>query len=72
MKRLFFAERQLISATEMEYVADIEIGQTPIKAGTKTRHGRCAVPAQTAAIQQVAGIRKCLGPGVGEEEIQPV
>ncbi len=69
---LIFAERKLVPAAEVEYVADIEIGQTPIKTGTKTRYVRRTVPGDTAAIQQVAGIGKRLGPGVGDKELQPV
>ena len=38
---LVLTERKLIAAAEVEYVANIEVGQSPIKFGTEARHTRC-------------------------------
>ena len=52
---LVLAEWELISATEMDYVLEIEVSAGPIELGTKTRYRRRAEPCRAvgAAIQQV-------------------
>ena len=69
---LILTERKLIPAAEMEDLAEVEIGKTPIETGTKPWHPGSPVPACAAAVQQIAGIGKRLRPRVGQEVRQPV
>jgi hypothetical protein len=67
---LALAERQRITAAKMEYVGDIEISQATIFSDTKSGNASRTIASNVAAVQQIACIRKCLGPGIGGKEIQ--
>src|ERR1700733_3967177 len=66
------AKRKLIGAAYVEYVADIEVGWTPVKARARTGNKWCSKTFVRTAVEQVARIRKRLGVGIGEEIGQAV
>src|SRR5438552_9083586 len=65
------AERKLVAAAEVKDVSYIERGQTVITLDSETWHGGGAVALQAASVEQVAGVRACLGESVSGQEIQP-
>lgn len=69
---LILADGKFISATEVQHLTDIKVGQSPVKHGTQTRNSRCAVPANASAIQQVTRIRERFGVGVSKKECETV
>src|SRR6478752_6852605 len=56
----------------MEYVADIEVGWTPVKARARARNIWRAQSFVRAAIEEVTRVRHRLGPGVGDEIAQTI
>lgn len=69
---LILADRKFVSATEVKDLADIEVGQTPIKHRTESGHGGCAKSTYASAVQQVTRIRERLRVSVGEKEGETV
>ena len=66
------AERELITAAEVEDVSQIEVGETTVKLWTKSRNVRRTIASAAAAIEQVARVSKCLRPGVSQKEAQSI
>ena len=54
---LAFAEGELISATEMEDVADIERSKSAIVLNPHTRNVGSPIPPKASAVQQIASVR---------------
>src|ERR1700687_859732 len=70
---LTLAEGQLVTAAEMENVANIEIRQAIVKGHSETGNVRRAetnIP-NAPSVEQVAGVGHGLGPRVGKQEVQP-